>query len=186
MKVNINVASVFAQIATADELKAVANDIVVQVKNQYTARLSEILGTNVEQPVSVSVNANEVPATDKAAKGKGRAKSGKKTAAKSTDTKSADAKKAEETPAEETPAKKAREVVEQVSIGSLTKAQIKKMGIQFEQYSEKCMFLTGDTRCIKDEIMANGGAHWNSSRKGWFIKNDNAKDLAKALKIKVG
>ena len=181
MKVNINVASVFAQIATADELKAVANDIVAQVKNQYTARLSEILGTNVEQPVSVSVNANEVPATDKAAKGKGRAKSGKKTAAKSTDTKSADAKKAEETPA-----KKAREVVEQVSIGSLTKAQIKKMGIQFEQYSEKCMFLTGDTRCIKDEIMANGGAHWNSSRKGWFIKNDNAKDLAKALKIKVG
>lgn len=181
MKVNINVASVFAQIATADELKAVANDIVAQVKNQYTARLSEILGTNVEQPVSVSVNANEVLATDKAAKGKGRAKSGKKTAAKSTDTKSADAKKAEETPA-----KKAREVVEQVSIGSLTKAQIKKMGIQFEQYSEKCMFLTGDTRCIKDEIMANGGAHWNSSRKGWFIKNDNAKDLAKALKIKVG
>lgn len=181
MKVNINVASVFAQIAAADELKAVANDIVAQVKNQYTARLSEILGTNVEQPVSVSVNANEVPATDKAAKGKGRAKSGKKTAAKSTDTKSADTKKAEETPA-----KKAREVVEQVSIGSLTKAQIKKMGIQFEQYSEKCMFLTGDTRCIKDEIMANGGAHWNSSRKGWFIKNDNAKDLAKALKIKVG
>lgn len=181
MKVNINVASVFAQIATADELKAVANDIVAQVKNQYTARLSEILGTNVEQPVSVSVNANEVLATDKAAKGKGRAKSGKKTAAKSTDTKSTDAKKAEETPA-----KKAREVVEQVSIGSLTKAQIKKMGIQFEQYSEKCMFLTGDTRCIKDEIMANGGAHWNSSRKGWFIKNDNAKDLAKALKIKVG
>lgn len=176
MKVNINVASVFAQIATADELKAVANDIVAQVKNQYTARLSEILGTNVEQPVSVSVNANEVPATDKAAKGKGRAKSGKKTAAKSADTKKA----------EETPAKKAREVVEQVSISSLTKAQVKKMGIQFEQYSEKCMFLTGDTRCIKDEIMANGGAHWNSSRKGWFIKNDNAKELAKALKIKVG
>lgn len=180
MKVNINVASVFAQIATADELKAVANDIVAQVKNQYTARLSEILGTNVEQPVSVSVNANEVPATDKAAKGKGRAKSGKKTATKTT------AKNADTKTAEETPAKKAREVVEQVSIGSLTKAQIKKMGIQFEQYSEKCMFLTGDTRCIKDEIMANGGAHWNSSRKGWFIKNDNAKNLAKALKIKVG
>ena len=59
------------------------------------------------------------------------------------------------------------------------------MGIHFEQYSEKCMFMTGETKCIKDEIKAIGGAHWNSARKGWFIKNDNAKTLAKALKIKL-
>lgn len=75
--------------------------------------------------------------------------------------------------------------VEQVKIASLTKKQITAMNIHFEQYSEKCMFMTGETKCIKDEIKAIGGAHWNGARKGWFIKNDNAKTLAKALKIKL-
>ena len=75
--------------------------------------------------------------------------------------------------------------VKQVKISSLTKADIKKMGIKFEQYSEKCMFLTGETKAIKDEIKSIGGAHWNSARKGWFVKNDKAEVLAKALKIKL-
>lgn len=162
INVTINIESVFAQFETANELKEVAQSVVNQVNAAYKARLAELQGkAEKEQPVEVVVTPS--------AKGTKAPRKPKKTESKA------------EKPAE----KKAKEEVKQVSIASLTKAQIKAMDLNFVKYSDKCMFLTGNTRCIKDEIMATGGAHWNGHRQGWFVKNDTAKELAKALKIKI-
>lgn len=108
-----------------------------------------------------------------------------KAEAKAADTKSKSKSKAAKTEKAEKPAKAEAAKVEQVKISSLTAKQIKAMNIKFEQYSEKCMLMTGSTKSIKDDIKAIGGAHWNAARQGWFLKNENAKVLAKALKIKI-
>ena len=74
--------------------------------------------------------------------------------------------------------------VAQISISSLTKSQIKKMGLRFEKYSEKCQLLVGETKPIKDEIKSLGKGHWYAKREGWFLTNKNAEKLAALLKIK--
>lgn len=178
INVTINIESVFAQFSTANELKEVAQSVVNQVNAAYKARLYQIQGkTEVKKPVQipVSVSGGGEKKTTKQKAPKAQEPVEKSTNTTPTSDKKAD-KKAD---------KKSKEEIKQVSIGSLTKAQIKAMNIKFEKYSDKCMFLTGDTRCIKDEIMATNGAHWNRSRQGWFVKNDTAKQLAKALKIKI-
>lgn len=165
INVSINIESVFAQFETANELKEVAQSVVNKINAAYKARLAELQGkTKKDEPVQVVIT----PSAEKEKTVKAPRKS-KKTEPKT----------------EKATEKKAKEEVEQISISSLTKAQIKAMDLKFVQYSEKCMFLTGNTRCIKDEIMATGGAHWNGHRQGWFVKNDTAKELAKALKIKI-
>lgn len=174
--VTINIKDVFAKFENVNELKAIAQSVVNQVNAAYQERMAELLNESDEkQPIEIAVDAS--------AKGKKTAKAAAKGAKKATPA------KAEKTTAksatEKTAEKKAKEVVEQVSFSSLTKAQIKTMGLKFEKYSEKCMFLTGNTRSIKDAIMAMGGAHWNGHRQGWFIKNESAKEIAKALKIKI-
>lgn len=167
--VSINIESAFKQFETENELKEVAQSVVNQIKAAYDARLAELRG---KTKIGVSVKA----AGTTGAKSKKAAKApngGAKTAAKG--------EKVDGGPIE----KKAGDAVKQVSISSLTMAQIKAMGLNFIKYSDKCMLLTGNTRCIKDEIKATGGAHWNGRRQGWFVKNDTAKELAKALKIKI-
>ena len=74
--------------------------------------------------------------------------------------------------------------VVQISISSLTKAQIKKMGLRFEKYSDRCQLLIGDTKPIKDEIKSIGKGHWYAKKEGWFLTNKNAEKLAALLKIK--
>lgn len=169
INVTINIESVFAQFETANELKEVAQSVVNQINAAYKARLAELQGkAEKEQPVEVVVTPSA-----KSEKSTKTSRKPKKAEPK--------AEKVTKKPAD----KKAKEEVEQVSIASLTKAQIKAMDLNFVKYSDKCMFLTGNTRSIKDEIMATGGAHWNGHRQGWFVKNDTAKELAKALKIKI-
>lgn len=182
INVTINIESVFAQFATAKELKEVAQSVVNQVNVAYKARLAELKAeTAGDEPVKipVSVSGNETKTAKQLKQPKEETPKAKESAKKTgkTESKKAESKKTE--------SKKKREVVPQVSVSSLTKAQIKEMDIKFVQYSEKCMFLTGNTRCIKDEIKEKCGGIWNGSRQGWFIKNDAAKQLAKALKIKI-
>ena len=177
--VTINIKDVFAKFENVNELKAIAQSVVNQVNAAYQERMAELLNESDEkQPIEIAVDAS--------AKGKKTAKAAAKGAKNATPAKAekTTAKSATEKTAK-TAEKKAKEAVEQVSFSSLTKAQIKAMGLKFEKYSEKCMFLTGNTRSIKDAIMAMGGAHWNGHRQGWFIKNESAKEIAKALKIKI-
>lgn len=183
MEVTVNLNGIFAKINDKSELRETAQSIVTQIQTAYNARLAELM------PKETPVVLDAAPST----KGK---KSAPTKTKKSTKNEFEGVPEANEQKA--TPTKKDKsakdaaktesnkpEKVEQVKIASLTKKQITAMNIKFEQYSEKCMFLTGETKPIKDEIKAIGGAHWNQSRKGWFIKNDSAKALAKALKIKL-
>lgn len=165
MEVTVNLNGIFAKINDKSELRETAQDIVTQIQTAYNARLAELM------PKETLVSIDAAPST----KGKKSAPTKTKKTAKSEFEGVPEAAKTESN----------TEKVEQVKIASLTKKQITAMNIKFEQYSEKCMFLTGETKPIKDEIKAIGGAHWNQSRKGWFIKNDSAKALAKALKIKL-
>lgn len=80
------------------------------------------------------------------------------------------------------PQKKVR--TEQVEISTLTKAQVKKMNLHFEKYSDKCQLLLGETKPIKDQIKSVGKGHWYAKREGWFLTNKNAEMLAKKLGIK--
>lgn len=95
--------------------------------------------------------------------------------------------KAEEQLAKETSVsdKKTKGEIPQVKASSLTKEQIKKLGIKFTQYSEKAVFLSGETKSIKEDIKTIGGGHWNAARKGWFLKNENAKALAKEMHVRI-
>lgn len=175
INVEINIESVFAQFENVNELKEVAQSVVNQVNSAYKARLAELQGKTKENApvmVAISTSSKGDKATNKTTKGATKAK---EPAKKTTKPQTKAISKTEKQPKEE---------IEQVSISSLTKAQIKAMDIKFVKYSDKSMFLSGNTRCIKDEIMATGGAHWNGNRQGWFLKNDTAKALAKALKIK--
>ena len=170
-------------VAATDDTKAAKGEVAAKAKAAKARKNTIIAKTeakaNAQTTATATVRAakGEAKADAKAAKATTKAAKGE-VAAKAKAATKADAQTAN-TESEKT-AK-----VEQVKIASLTKKQITAMGIHFEQYSEKCMFMTGETKCIKDEIKAIGGAHWNSARKGWFIKNDNAKTLAKALKIKL-
>ena len=185
MEVTVNLNGIFAKINDKSELRETAQDIVTQIQTAYNARLAELM------PKETLVSIDAAPST----KGKKSAPTKTKKTAKSEfegvpeadEQKAAPTKKGNDAKGTAKAAKTESntEKVEQVKIASLTKKQITAMNIKFEQYSEKCMFLTGETKPIKDEIKAIGGAHWNQSRKGWFIKNDSAKALAKALKIKL-
>lgn len=183
MQVEVNLNGIFAQIESAKELKETANDIVQQIKAAYDARLAEIMpkAKGVKNGV-VAISAT--PTKGKKAAPKKTAKSEFEGVPEADTQKAAPTKKAaKETKATTEKAAK----VEQVKIASLTKAQVKAMNIRFEQYSEKCMLMIGETKPIKENIKENGWARWYSKdgRQGWMVKNDYAQQLAKALKIKL-
>lgn len=181
MEVTVNLNGVFAQINDAKELKATANNIMLQIKEAYDARLAELLPKkkNTAKVVEATVSAKGETAakpTKDTFSGVPEAEAQKPASVKN--------KSAKDTAKNAKPAK-----VEQIKISSLTKAQVKAMNIHFEEYSEKCMLMIGETKSIKDDIKANGWARWYSrakdDRKGWMVNKEYAATLAKALKIKL-
>lgn len=165
-KVTINIESVFNGVNDMKELKEMAQSCINQISAAYKKRLTA-LEAIAKKPSDVDITTESEPKTK-----------ARKTVKKTSE-------KAANTTTKKTAEKAEKEVVEQIAISSLTKAQIKAMGLKFEKYSDKCMFLTGNTRSIKDEIKSMNGATWNGHRQGRFVKNDTAKELAKALKIKI-
>lgn len=168
MEITTLVEYAFSKITDAKELQAVAQDVVRQIHTAYTARLAEI------KPGKGAAKAAAVNAPVASAKG--------------SKTVTVEPAKVDASPEKKAPRNvkgKMFRGVEQVKIASLTRAQVKAMNIKFVQYSDKCMFVTGDTMPLHDEIMALGGTHWNTPKKGWFMMNDSAAAFAKALKIKM-
>lgn len=193
MEVTVNLNGIFAQINDAKELKATANNIMLQIKEAYDARLAELLPKkkNTAKVVEATVSAKGETAakpTKDTFSGVPEAEAQKPVSAKNKSAKDT-AKNEPKTTTKDT-AKNAKPAkVEQVKISSLTKAQVKAMNIHFEEYSEKCMLMIGETKSIKDDIKANGWARWYSraedERKGWMVNKEYAATLAKALKIKL-
>lgn len=176
-QVKINLTGVFASIKTVDELKYVAQSLVNQVSDAFKVRKSQLTpsteGEKSAEVVSIEATAPAKTETTKAqTKGTKTTKAPTKPAAK-TESKKAETKKSD------------KEEVKQVLISNLTKEDIKRMGIRFELYSEKCISLTGETKSIKEQIKKLAGGHWNHTRQCWFLKKDNGAKLAKMMGQKV-
>lgn len=191
MEVTVNLNGVFTQIDNAKELKETANNIIQQISTAYNARLAELMP---EKAAPVVVDATPSTRGKKTAptKTKKTAKDEFKGVPEADEQKAAPTKKGKTTKDTTKTAKTENDKsakVEQVKIASLTKAQIKAMNIHFEEYSEKCMLLIGETKPIKEDIKAGGWAKWydrsGDERHGWLINKTYANKLAKALKIKL-
>lgn len=178
--VNVNFSGVFNQLNNKEDLRGVANEIIAQLEAAYKARLAELMGKNEPTAISVAIStpttAKTEPEQPKAEKKATTTKTVAKKATTDKATAKAEPKKAD---------KKAKAEIKQVLISDLSKKDIKKLGIKFQQYSEKAVFLTGDTRCIKEQIKSVGGGHWNHARQGWFLKNEAAKVLADGMGVKI-
>lgn len=165
---------VFNAINDAKELAKYANTILTQVKDAYTERKAEL--EKVEKSAS------------------------KKGASKAKKTEKAESKKA--APKAEKKAKSEKntltlggEEVAQISITD-TKA-LKKLGLKFVPYSEKCLLISGNTKPIHKELkgMKAEGVFGNAHLKavdgfeggfGWLVNKNNKgyKGVCKKLGLK--
>ena len=157
---------VFSQYTTADELKSVANAMCAQIKEAYEARFKEL---------TPNAKTASKPATVPAASAKPEVKSQKDKTAKA---KTAEAPKTE--------AKSASDTDTLVAITDLK--AIKKLGLTFEKYNDRCWVLRGDTKplrkILKEQFKGVFNSHL-SGGEGWVIKTSNVDECAKALGIKL-
>ena len=157
--------TVFSQYTSTEELKSVANAICAQVNDAYKARYSEIATNSKDAPKPTAA-----PATSKP-----EAKAKKEKTAK---TKPAETPKAE--------AKSAGDTDTLVAITDL--AAIKKLGLSFVKYNDRCWVLRGETKplrkILKEQFKGVFNSHL-SGGEGWVIKTANVSECAKALGIKL-
>ena len=160
--------SVFAGYTSTEELKSAANAICAQVNEEYQARFAEI----VSNPKTTSK-----PATVPAVPTKPETKAKKEKTAKT---------KPAEAPKSETKTKTAGDTDTLVAITDL--ASIKKLGLSFVKYNDRCWVLRGETKplrkILKEQFKGVFNSHL-SGGEGWVIKTANVDECAKALGIKL-
>lgn len=182
MKVNCNFCAVFAQFKSVEEVKEVANAIRDELISSFNARVKELGGDKQKKAdVNVAVSAAE----DKKGVKKSETKAEKKTAEKKT-AKKGDTKSEKEV-------KKERERnydVEQIALTD-TKA-LKKLGLKFIPYNDKCLLLTGETKPIAQALrgLKKSGVFGNGHLKavdgfeggfGWLVNKEH-EDFPKVAK----
>lgn len=168
MNVKINFGGVFASVESKSELKKIANELIKsfssQIQAAYAERLKEL---NEDEEPEVGVEAK--PTTKKQSKTTGKAS--KQTANGKANNKAKAA------------ADDDKKKVKQVKISSLTKAEVKKMGIKFVKYNDKCTSVLGDTKAIKDDLRKIvGWTKWMGEEKGWIINTKKIADVKAAFK----
>lgn len=167
IEIKCNFASVFAKIDKADELKALANNICVQVKEAYEARFKEIKSGQTGVVVEVTTISQTASNTE--------AKSKKEKSAKTVETSKTESK-----------AKTAGDTDTLIAITDLK--AIKKLGLTFEKYNDRCWVLRGDTKPLRKILKEQFKGVFNShltGGEGWVIKTANVDECAKALGLKV-
>ena len=183
MNVTVNFGSVFATIKDESVLKEVANSISAQLKDAYTKRVQE-LAKSVKPAMKVDIKTGAK--TEKAEKKVEKAKPAPKKEAK------AEKKTAEKKSA---PKKETAEKEPQIALTDVK--AMKKLGLKFIPYSEKCVLLTGNTKPIAKELgkLKKSGVFGNGHLKavdgfdggfGWLVNKGNAdyKDVCKKLHLK--
>ena len=168
MRINFSsvLADVFSLYTTVDELKSAANAMCAQIKEAYETRFKELTS---------NAKTASKPATAPAAPAKSEAKPKKDKAAK---TKPAEAPQTE--------AKSAGDTDTLVAVTDL--AAIKKLGLSFVKYNDRCWVLRGDTKplrkILKEQFKGVFNSHL-SGGEGWVIKTAHVDECAKALGIKL-
>lgn len=158
--------SVFSEYTSTDELKSAANALCAQVKDAYEARFKELTS---------GAKTTEKPATAPAAPIKSEAKK-----EKTAKTKTAEA------PKTETKTKAAGDADTLIAITDIN--AIKKLGLTFEKYNDRCWVLRGDTKPLRKVLKEQFKGVFNShlsGGEGWVIKTANVDECAKALGLKV-
>lgn len=194
INVKCNFTSVFAQFDTISDIKELANNICAQVKDAYDARVKELEPEQEEAAIVeavVEAKAEEVDekpakqskAATKMERAKAMAEKFKKQD-KEAKPKSETANTAAQTTTK--PAPKAKKDSDDL-ISITDKAAIKKLGLKFEKYNERCWVLRGDSKPLRKELIKFKGV-FNSrltGGEGWVFRNDNVEECAKALGIKI-
>lgn len=181
--IKCNFESVLAQFESVEELNSVVKEINAQLNAAYKARYEAIKPKKDETDINVSVSSegeNSAKKNEQKPEKKGEKKNEKK-----------DTKKGETKP--EKKAKKERERtydVEQIALTD-TKA-VKKLGLKFVPYNDKCMLLLGETKPIAQALrgLKKSGVFGNGHLKavkgfeggfGWLVNKEH-EDYAKVCK----
>lgn len=175
IEVRTNFTSVFANINNLDALKDVANLIHSQLKDAAHARSKEITdGVNVVNVVAEVVT-EAAPQTKTEGKKSTTAKAKEVAAKMKTQT--------------EAPKTKAESKTDDDTLIAITDtATIKKLGLTFEKYNDRCWVLRGETKPLRKVLKEQFNGVFNghlSGGEGWVFRNENAQECANALGIKV-
>ncbi len=176
--IKCNFESVLAQFKSVEELNSVVKEINAQLTAAYKARYEAIKPKKDETDINVSVSSEGE-------------KSVKKNEKKPEKNEKKDTKKGETKP--EKKAKKERERtydVEQIALTD-TKA-VKKLGLKFVPYNDKCVLLLGETKPIAQALrgLKKSGVFGNGHLKavkgfeggfGWLVNKEH-EDYAKVCK----
>ena len=181
--IKCNFESVLAQFESVEELNSVVKEINAQLNAAYKARYEAIKPKKDETDINVSVSSEgekSAKKNEKKPEKKGEKNNEKK-----------DTKKGETKP--EKKAKKERERtydVEQIALTD-TKA-VKKLGLKFVPYNDKCVLLLGETKPIAQALrgLKKSGVFGNGHLKavkgfeggfGWLVNKEH-EDYAKVCK----
>lgn len=180
LNVKCNFTTVFAQFHTVEDLKAVANNICAQVKEAYEARVIEINNAKKGVVVEVAVEAAAAPAPQQ------KTKVSKTAAAKEA---AARMKKQEAAvPQPKAKAASATETSDDTLIAITDTAAIKKLGLTFEKYNDRCWVLRGNTKPLRKVLKEKFRGVFNSrltGGEGWVFKTASAQAVGDALGLKV-
>lgn len=156
---------IFAAINDVATLKTLATSIVNNVNEAYQQRAKELLASNTNNTQAKTEN--------------------KTVAAKA---KEAAAKMKKEVQKQETnaPAKTTKSE-DDVHIAITNKAAIKKLGLTFEKYNDKCWVLRGDTKPIRNSLKEFKGVYNSrlNGGEGWVFRTAEVENVANALGLKV-
>lgn len=177
IEVKCNFPTVFAKYDNIEELKAIANSICGQVKEAYDARLAEIKSGNTGVIVEV---VDITAATPQPKKKESKVAAAKEAAAKMKKQETASPK----TKTVDTTTKSTDDTL----IAITDTAAIKKLGLTFEKYNDRCWVLRGETKPLRKILKEQFKGVFNSrltGGEGWVFKTAVAQSVGDALGLKV-
>lgn len=182
MEVKCNFASVFAKYDTVDELRNIANSICGQVKEAFDIRVAEIKSGNAGTTVEVKVSSTkDTPkAEDKNKTSKGKATGAKEMAEKF--------KEQEKMKKADTREDAKDKVDDDVLIAITDTRAIRKLGLTFEKYNDKCWVLRGNTKPLRKVLKEQFKGVYNSrlnGGEGWVFRTAEVEQCANALGLSV-
>lgn len=194
VNIKCNFASVFAQFETIEEITSVANNICAQVKEAFDARKEELTAKEVAVEVFVEAATEEVEETKSEPKKEAKKSSSKTSKAKEMAAKMKAEKESKVESKKETKKTEPKEQVRKEQkedsgtlIAVTDTAAIKKLGLTFQKYNDKCYVLRGDTKPLRKVLKEDFKGVFNSrlsGGEGWVISAKHAQNCAKALGLK--
>lgn len=176
IQVKCNFSVAFAKCGTIEELRFVANDICEQVKEAFGIRAKEIKqGENNGAIIEVIEPKHKTDAPKQTDK-KSKTHKPKEAAAQ--------ANKQDKEVKAETP-----EETDNETLISITDTEaIKKLGLKFEKYNDKCWVLRGNTKPLRKVLKELFKGVYNSrlnGGEGWVFRTASVPECASALGLSV-